>query len=595
MNPDIPSAAAPTAPGTVDRTGTRLRSRPSPGRDRTHGREPERRRGQVGGREYLDQDRGHIIANFILSFVALLLGGLYGPLQALDKMGVNLYPYLPGVYGSYYLGLTLHGVGLALLFTFTFIIGFLSFAVVHGLRRPLVSRRLGWAAFLTPLAGTVLALVPLLRNDATVLWTFYAPLRAHPGFYAGLVLAVTGTYLAALNGYLTWRAWKREHPEERTPLMAFASLATWTMWVLASVGLAYALVAHFLPWSLNENAQVNALLTRSLFWFTGHPVVYFWLLPAYVSWYTMLPAQVGGRLFSESLARLVFLLFLPLSIPTGLHHMFSDPGITHNAKLVHSVITFGVVMPSLLTAFTVVASLEDGARRNGGKGWLRWILALPWFTNPSVAGQLLAMLLFAGGGITGLINASYTMNLVVHNSMWVAGHLHFQVGTASTLTFMSIAYWLVPVLTRRTLWRPRLALWQVWLWFVGMAVMGRGMHWMGLGGAPRRTFMSMAPYADFDTWWTAGLLTGIGGLLLTVAGVMFLWIMAGTLIRSERATEPPTVPEARPLLPVERMPKVLDRLTPWVVLTVILTAFAWLPTLIRVAQQNPLVPGWRLW
>src|SRR5690606_16237147 len=133
------------------------------------------------------------------------------------------------------------------------------------------------------------------------------------------------------------------------------------------------------------------------------------------------------------------------------------------------------------------------------------------------------------------------------------------------------------------------------LWFTGMAVMGRGMHWMGLAGAPRRTFLSMAPYADFETWWTAGLLTGLGGLILTVAGAMFLWIIVATLTRSPRAAEPVAVPEARPLLPVERMPKVLDRLTPWVVLTVILTAFAWLPTLIRLAQQNPLAPGWRLW
>src|SRR5690606_11179118 len=132
-------------------------------------------------------------------------------------------------------------------------------------------------------------------------------------------------------------------------------------------------LVYLLPWSLGEERTVNPLLTRSLFWLSGHPLVYFWLLPAYLSWYTMLPAQVGGRLFSESLARLVFLLFIPLAIPTGLHHMYADPGVQHGMKVVHGVMTYAVIFPSLVTAFTVVASVEDGARRNGGRGYLRWL------------------------------------------------------------------------------------------------------------------------------------------------------------------------------------------------------------------------------
>lgn len=547
------------------------------------------------GEDIYRQDRGHIKAVFYLSFVALLLGGLYGPLQALDKMGVDLYPLLPGVFRSYYLGLTLHGVGLALLFTFSFIIGFLSFAIIHGLQRPLASRKLGWAAFWSITGGTILALLPLLTNQATVLWTFYAPLQAHPAFYAGLALAVVSTWVAGLNGYLTWRQWKAENPGRRTPLMAFAALATWTMWGLASVGVATAVLFYLLPWSLGLTEGINMMLTRALFWFSGHPVVYFWLLPAYLSWYTMLPAQVGGRLFSESLSRAVFLLFIPLSIPTGLHHMFLDPGVTRTAKLLHSVMTFAVVFPSLLTAFTVVASIEDGARRSyGGRGLLRWVTALPWFSDPSVSGQLLAMLLFAGGGITGIINASYTMNLMVHNTMWVVGHLHFQVGAATTLTFMAVSYWLIPHLTGRALWSRRLAVLQVWTWFVGMAVLGRGMHWMGLAGAPRRTYFSRATYMDFTTWDWAGLLTAAGGILLTISGVIYLYLMVMTICRSRQPANV-VVPEAQPLLPVRNMPLVLDRLTPWVLVTVVLVAMAWLPTLIDIARHHPAVMGWKLW
>lgn len=538
-------------------------------------------------------DAGEMRVFLYLSFAMLALGGIFGTLQALDKMGVDLYRYLAGPFRSYYLGLTVHGVTIVLLFTTLFILGFFSFVTVHGLRRPLQSRALSRVSLWLMVGGVILTLIPMFRNDATVLWTFYAPLRAHPLFYAGLGLVVVATWVAALNTYLTWRAWKREHPGERTPLMTFTALVTWTMWVLASLGVAVGVLFFLFPWSLGLSQRVNPLLTRSLFWFTGHPVVYLWLLPAYTSWYTMLPAQVGGRLFSESLARLVFLLFIPFAIPTGLHHMYADPGVTPAEKLFHGVLTYAVVFPSLLTAFTVLASVEDGARRNGGRGWLGWVLVLPWFSNPSVAGQLLAMVLFATGGITGIIQASYNMNLLVHNSLWVPGHLHTMVGTAVTLTFMAVSYWLLPFLTGRALWRPGLAVAQVWTWFLGMAAMGRGMHWMGLAGVPRRTFLSQAPYAVFQEWQAAGLLVGTGGVLLFVSGVLFLWIVLKTARNPEPARV--TVPEAQPLYPVERMPRLLDRLTPWVALTLLLVAVAWFPPLYRIVTQYPLTPGWRLW
>ena len=61
---------------------------------------------------------------------------------------------------------------------------------------------------------------------------------------------------------------------------------------------------------------VDPLLTRTLFWFSGHPIVYFWLLPVYVSWYMMLPKWVGGKLYSDGLTRMVFISFL-LLIPVG--------------------------------------------------------------------------------------------------------------------------------------------------------------------------------------------------------------------------------------------------------------------------------------
>ena len=156
------------------------------------------------------------------------------------------------------------------------------------------------------------------------------------------------------------------------------------------------------------------------------------------------------------MARLAFLLFIPLSLPVGFHHQFLDPGVSTGYKAVHAFITFGVFMPSMITAFTVLASIESGGRARGGKGLLGWIKSLPW-SDPSFTAQVLAMVLFALGGISGLVNASFTINLVVHNTMFVPGHFHLTVGTATAMTFMAVAYWLVPYLTGKKLWGRRVA------------------------------------------------------------------------------------------------------------------------------------------
>jgi cytochrome c oxidase subunit I len=370
----------------------------------------------------------------------------------------------------------MHGVLNVLVWTTFFIAGFLPFISARAYAMPLASPRLGWLTFWLMLAGLVIAAVPLAGNAATVMFTFYAPLKAHWAFYAGLTLVVVGTWLITLRLALSQRAWRARHPNARTPLAAFMSLVTMTMWTLASVGLAASMLFMLIPWSLGLVAGTDPLLTRTLFWLTGHPIVYFWLLPAYVSWYTLVPRQAGGRLFSDPMARGSFLLFLILSAPLGLHHQVTDPGIHEGWKLFQAFLTFAVFFPSLLTFFNVVASLEGAGRARGGKGLAAWFVRLPW-GDPSLAAQLLAMLMFCAGGIGGLINASYNMNRVVHNTTYVVGHFHTTVGTAVTLTYMGISYWLVPHLANRALWSPRMALAQAWMWFVGMLIFSSCTSW----------------------------------------------------------------------------------------------------------------------
>jgi cytochrome c oxidase subunit 1 len=531
-------------------------------------------------------------AYLIVALVALFGGVATGLLQALEHAGVTL-PASDWLFRSYYHTVSVHGVLNALVWTTFFICGFLQFIATRALGRPLASPGLAWGTFWFMLAGLVVAAIPLVGNAATVMFTFYPPLKAHWAFYVGLTIVVAGTWAVTANLALTHRAWRQEHPDERTPLAAFMSLVTFAMWTLASVGLAAEMLFMLIPWSLGLVQGTDPLLARTLFWFTGHPIVYFWLLPVYVSWYTLIPREVGGKLFSDPMARLSFILFLFLSAPLGLHHQVTDPGIHEGWKLFQAVLTFAVFFPSLLTFFTVVASLESGARARGGKGWVAWFGKLPW-GNPSVAAQVLAMITFAFGGIGGLINASYNVNLIVHNTAYVVGHFHLTVGTAVTLSWMGITYWLVPHLSGRALWSRGLALAQAWLWFVGMLIFSVSLHELGLRGMPRRTMISAAPYLQ-ENWKGLLLLVGIGGTLLFISAMLyFLNLVLTVTVSRQPAPAPPEFAEASSS--AVESPAIFDRLRPWVALAIVMLVVAYGPVLFRLVTTTPMnAPGFRVW
>src|SRR5262249_2666871 len=142
---------------------------------------------------------------------------------------------------------------------------------------------------------------------------------------------------------------------------------------------AYEVLVLLVPWSFGWTNGIDVVLARTLFWFFGHPLVYFWLLPTYVMFYVMLPKIAGGKLFSDGAGRIAFMSFLVLSIPVGLHHQFADPGISASFKWMHMILTFGVAIPSFMTAFTVAASMEHAGVARGATGLFGWWKYLPYF------------------------------------------------------------------------------------------------------------------------------------------------------------------------------------------------------------------------
>lgn len=509
-------------------------------------------------------------ANIGVAVGAFGIASFMAFMQALSRASLDL-PYRSA--RMYYLSVTAHGVLMALVFTTFFIMGLGIVFSERALERPIRGAKAVWAAFWIAVAGVAMTAWAILWGKASVLYTFYPPLKAHPLFYIGLTLVVVATWIWSWSMISSALGWRRDNPGRPLPLAVYGMLSAVIVWDLATIGVASEMLFQLIPWSLGWVPTIDPLLSRMLFWYFGHPLVYFWLIPAYVVWYTVLPRAAGGKLFSDPLARLVFALFIVLSTPVGFHHQFMDPGVSSGWKLLHTVNTFGILFPSLVTAFTVVASLEIAARLRGGQGLFRWLGKLPW-GDPLVSSVLLSMLLFAVGGWGGTVNAAYGMNAVVHNTAWMHGHFHLTVGSATALTFMGTAYWLLPKLLGRNLELGLLAKVQPYLWFIGMVLFAVVNHATGLLGMPRRIYEATYNGSPVAAQWQGfTLMSAVGGVFLFTSAVFFLLVMLGTVFAGPKAEQAP-IEFAEPL-EGPPSPTVFDRLGGWVAVAVVMIIIAY--------------------
>ena len=506
-----------------------------------------------------------ILAHFWLAFAAFGLALLLGAWQMFARSPLNIWNFSPELY---YRAVTAHGSAMAYVLPTLIAMGF-GYAITEiSLEKPLVGARWAWAGFGLVAVGTVTAMIPVSLGYASVLYTFYPPMIANPFYYIGIVLVVVGSWiwvaLMSLNLYI----WKRDHPGTPIPLAMFANVAGSYLWGWTAVGAALEILLQILPVALGWRSTIDAGLARVFFSWTLHAIVYFWLMPTYIAYYTIFPRAIGGRLYSDPMARLAFVLFLVVAMPIGVHHLFADPQVGAGFKFMHSVFTAIVALPTLLTVFTICASAEIAGRLRGGKGVFGWVAALPW-QNPIMLATALSLVMLGFGGAGGIINMSYQLDAAIHNTQWITGHFHLIFGGAIVIMYFAIAYDLWPHLTGRAMadLGPMRA--QLWLWFVGMIVTTFPWHYVGILGMPRR--MASYDYADSaiapQAMWVS--MSVLGGLILLASGGLFLLV----LVRGQRAVRinPGIYRFSVAVHPPVALPLALNSFGLWIVLMVGLT------------------------
>jgi cytochrome c oxidase subunit 1 len=293
----------------------------------------------------------------------------------------------------------------------------------------------------------------------------------------------------------------------RIPILVWAQVVTAFMVIFAMPAVMTA--SGFLPMDRMPNVNTHffnpaeggdALLYQHIFWFFGHPEVYIIFIPA-TGFVSEIVTTFAGRPIFGYLA-LVLSLIATGFIGFGLwvHHMFATP-LPHMGQAFFTGSSMLIAIPSGIQIFCWIATLWNGRPRL--RTPLLWVLGF--------------IALFVLGGMTGVMLASVSLDLQVHDTFFVVAHFHYVLIGGSVFPLFGAFYFWFPKFTGRML-NETLGKWQFWLFFIGFNLTFFPMHILGLHGMPRRVYT----YIPATGWGMNNLLATIGAYTMGVSVLLFL-------------------------------------------------------------------------
>ncbi len=482
-------------------------------------------------------------ANAVVAVVMLLIGGLSALAVTLTRWpAVHLLPA-----DRFYQILTFHGINMLIFWIIFFEIAVLYFCSSTLLKCRLATPRLAWLAFVLMVAGAVVNNLAVFGGQATVMMTSYVPMPANPNFYLGLILFAVGALVGCFIFLGTLVVAKEEKTYEGSiPLVTFGALTACIIAIFTIAMGAIILIPTYL-WSIGLISHIDAGMYRLIWWGFGHSSQQI-NVAAHVSvWYAIAAIVFGAKPLSEKVSRTAFLLYIAFLQLASAHHLLVDPGLSSTWKIFNtSYAMYLAVLASMVHGLTVPGSIEVAQRAKGfTKGLFEWLRKAPW-GNPVFSGMFLSLVGFGFlGGISGVVMGTEQINIIIHNTIYVPGHFHATVVIGTTLAFMALTYFLIPVLFRRQVFLPGLAKWQPYIFGISMMIFTLVMMGAGTLGVERRhwdmAFTDAALSFDYPaSAYTLMGLVGISGVTAILGGAIFILITVvsvffGKRIESESA------------------------------------------------------------
>jgi cytochrome c oxidase subunit 1 len=497
----------------------------------------EKRTCDISGLEIEKNSETMIKLNMATAIIFFAIGGAAGLLVLLTRWpAIHLLPV-----EWYYRWLTAHGLLALLVWIIFFEVALVHFGSVTLLKSRLAVPILSKITYGLMLGGVLLVVVMVLGGQADVLFTSYVPLQAHPLYYLGIILFAVGSLLAFIHFFVNAVVAKKEGEYKRTlPMVSYGIMAASIIGIMSIAHGAAIYIPTFL-WSLGIIETIDPSAYRLVWWGLGHTSQQINVCMMVACWYGIAAFLFKAKPASEKLCRSAFVLYILFINVASEHHLLVDPVFSVWHKIVNtSYVMHLAVLASMIHAFAVPASIEMGLRKQGyNNGLFEWLKKAPW-GNPAFSATAISIVLFGFlGGTTGVIFGTEQFSIIRHNTWAITGHFHGTVVAGTTIAFMGMAYFLIPVYFKRDLIMPGVAKLQPFVYGTGITILSITMMAAGTFGVPRRHWdynFSDAPFGyQFDSTVDIFMgLVGIGGLIAVVGGGMFVFVTLGSMFKGNK-------------------------------------------------------------
>ncbi|MEM0075588.1 MAG: cbb3-type cytochrome c oxidase subunit I [Conexivisphaerales archaeon] len=459
-----------------------------------------------------------LIFSLIFGTAWAIIGGADALIVRLQESSYGLTGNLISTPWVYYAGLTLHAMRMLFGFAQQIEMGVFVFLVVRLLSIKPSGKWLIWLSLILINLSIFFFEGPIPLNLSFIDsyfsgtgWDSLAPLGVQgysqyvvsPLWWLGWLCLELSTFI--WGGWILYNA-IRGYKGKLNYVMYFVILTT----ILFVMGYIAPFISTNWEWlSDYANIPLNTLYNQTIFWFYGHAIVYILFLPAVAALYFLIPVLVNREIYSERLAKVSAVLYLAFSNIVPIHHLYLTV-YPYWVNLLQEIMTYGVVVPSIMTFFNLWATVK------GVKNF-SWTVPAA-FSALSFGGAIAA-------GVTGVANATVSFDAIIHNTMWVVGHFHAMIVLMIVPGAFALLYVLIPLVTGRQWFSPRLSWLHFWFTLVGGAGIAVFMDDLGIIGILRR---SMIFPRFFETSFDQVSLT-VFALIFGIGQIFFILNTLGTL------------------------------------------------------------------